>query len=130
MIIKEMQQEHYEKAFSFGEKSYAHVIKKIKNYIKNPLVSKMPSILLRYSTLGKVENNWVIEDEEGNRLVLNEDEYDLGYKTGCRILPLLNSKYMKDGAMLVKFHYNIQTRSLELYPLSVLTENEIIRLTY
>lgn len=130
MITKEMQQEHYEKAFSFGEKSYADAIKKVKNYIKNPLVSKMPSMLLRYSNIGKVENNWIIEDEEGNRLVLNGDESNLGYKTGCRMLPLLNFKYMKDGVILVKFHYNIQTRSLEVYPLSVLTENEIIRLTY
>lgn len=130
MIVKEMNAESYEKAFGFGEKSYIEVIKKIKNYIKNPLNDKCPSLLLRYSKIGKIDDKWIIQDEDGKRLVLKEASSDYGYKTGCRMLSLLKKEFMKDGAMLVKFDYDIETKRLEVYPLSIVTKDQIIRLTY
>lgn len=130
IISKEVKAEHYEKAFSFGEKSYIEIIKKIKNSIKNPLKDKAPAALLSYSQMGKVQDNWVIEDGEGKRVVLKETSSDLGYKTGCRMLPLLSSDHMRNGVILVKFNYDTETKKLEAYPLSIITKNQIIRLTY
>ncbi len=130
MIPKEVEAKHYEKAFGFGENSYTETIKKIKNYIKNPLNHKEPAALLRFSKMGKVENNWIVEDEQGKRLVLKEASSDVGYKTGARMLTLMHSDYMENGVILVKFNYDVESKKLEVYPLSIITKNQIIRLTY
>lgn len=130
MIAKQAESEQYQKIISYAEKSYTEVIKKIKNYIKNPLNDKSPVVLLSYSKIGKVKNKWVIEDEEGKRLVLKDASTSLGYKAGGRMLQLLNSEYMNNKVMLVKFDYDVETKRLELYPLSIVSKEKIIRLTY
>ncbi|WFD09726.1 hypothetical protein [Tepidibacter hydrothermalis] len=126
MIIKEASANDYEKAFNYAEKSYDEVVKKVKNYIKSPLNKTLPNVLLHYSKLGKIDDNWVIEDIDGKRLVLKQDSDRLG----CSVLYLLNSDYMTSQAILVEFDYDVQTKRLEAYPLSIVNKEKIVRLTY
>lgn len=126
MIVKEISTNDYEKAFSYSEKSYTEVVKRIKNYIKNPLKQKTSIALLYYSKMGKIDGNWVIEDVEGKRLVLKQHSYELD----CSILSLLNTEYMTNQTVLVKFNYDTETRRLEAYPLSIVSKEKIIRLTF
>lgn len=126
MIAKEMSENEYEKAFEFAQKSYSEVIKMVKNHMKNPLNGKEPIALLHYSKIGKIDDHWVIEDIEGKRLVLKQYDYQLD----CNILSLLNTEYITNQAVLVKFNYDIETRRLEAYPISIVSKDKIIRLTF
>jgi hypothetical protein len=50
----------------------SEAVKLIKNQIKNPLSDKSPVMLLRFSRFGMVDDEFVIEDQAGQRLVLEK----------------------------------------------------------
>lgn len=56
---------------SFAQHSYPDVIKTIKNQLKNPLSEPHPVSLLGFNWLGRVGEDWVMEDAEGERIVLS-----------------------------------------------------------
>ena len=46
------------------------------------------------------------------------------------LLPLLPEATRRDQAILVRFHHGLDSGKLRAKPLSVITESEVIRLTY
>jgi hypothetical protein len=129
MSLREVTRDDFEKIYSFSKGSFTEVTKLVKNQIKNPLAQKYPVVLLKYSRIGKVDNHYIIEDENKIRLVL--EDHNLKFEPpATRLLNLIKEPQLKDGAMLVRFFHNLDSQKLRCQPLSIISGQEIIRLIY
>jgi hypothetical protein len=105
------------------------VIKEVKGQLKSPLGDRHPFALIRYRSLARAGDHLVIEDQAGERLVLSEHDHG-GEPPALFLLCMLPKTVLKDQALLVRFHHDLDTQKLHAKPLSVVTENDVIRLTY
>jgi hypothetical protein len=112
-----------------AQRSYADVIKKVKNQLKNPLSDANPVVLLHVAeVLLSSQDEVVITDEAGQHLVL-QDQATAGHRT----LPLLthvSASQLEDVSMLVRFEHDMDTGRLTAMPLTILKDAEMIRLLY
>ncbi len=105
------------------------VLKDVKTQLKSPLGDRHPIALVKYRALGRAGNEVIIEDPNGERLVLAEDGH-AGDPATLPLLPMLPKEARHDQAMLVRFHHDLDSQKLRAKPLSVVTERDVIRLTY
>lgn len=124
MEIRDVASEDYKLIKAYAKKSYPEVIKTVKNQIKNPLSDKNPLALLSFARIGQVDGLFVAEDEKGQRLVL-EDNFQ---PHNTYMLELVDQKVLTDNCMLLRFHHNPDTGKLRVQPLSLITDDEIMRL--
>lgn len=118
-----------ESAAAKAHRSYAEAVKKVKNQIKNPLSDKLPVMLLHAASIGITENGqYVITDESGSRLVL-EDIPSLRQGT-VHLLPFLPAAAQADSYILVMFEHNLDQGRLTAQPLTIIKDEQIIRLLY
>lgn len=105
------------------------VIKEVKNQLKSPLGDRHPYALLRFAALGRAGDDFIIEDQSGERLVLTDHSNDSEPAT----LPLfrfLPKASRHNQVMLVRFHHDLDAHRLTAKLLSIVTEDDIIRLIY
>ena len=105
------------------------VLKDVKTQLKSPLGDRHPVALVKYRALGRAGEEIIIEDPIGERLVLAEDGY-AGDPATLPMLPLLPQEARQDQVMLVRFHHDLDTQQLRAKPLSIVTGNDVIRMTY
>jgi hypothetical protein len=105
------------------------VIKEVKTQLRTPLGERHPFALLKYRALGRAGDEFILEDQGGERLVLADDHHDSEPAT-LPLLGLLPKEIHHDHVMLVRFHHDLDSQRLRGKPLSVVTESEVIRLTY
>jgi hypothetical protein len=84
---------------------------------------------VKYRALGRAGDELVIEDANGERLVLAEDGYD-GDPATLPLLTILTKEVRHDQVMLVRFHHDLDSQKLRAKPLSIVTERDVIRLVY
>lgn len=111
-----------------AEADFAAFTKLIKNNLKGPLSEKQPVCLLRFKQIGKVNEQYVIEDANGNRITLT----DRGIREEPRslhLLPYLPAESLYNQTLAGRFRHDLDSRRLELTPLAIITQHEIIRLT-
>jgi hypothetical protein len=119
----------YARARDFAKPDVKSVIKDVKTQLRTPLGDRHPFALIKYRALGRAGEDVVIEDQTGERLVLADDAYG-GEPATLPLLPMLPRNARHDQVLLVRFHHDLDSQKLRAKPLSVVTENEIIRLTY
>src|SRR5262249_18706648 len=105
------------------------VVKEVKTQLRSPLGDRHPFALIRYRALGRAGDDIIIEDQTGERLVLADDQY-AGEPATLPLLPMLPRGARHEQVMLVRFHHDLDSQKLRAKPLSIVTENEIIRLAY
>jgi hypothetical protein len=105
------------------------VLKDVKTQLKSPLGDCYPVALLRYRALGRAGQEIIIEDANGERLVLADDGHD-GHPATLPLLPMLPQTVRHDQAILLRFHQDLDSQKLRAKPLSIVTENDVIRLTF
>ena len=105
------------------------VIKDVRTQLKSPLGDRHPFALLKYRALGRVGESVIIEDHAGERLVLADDGHD-GEPATLPLLAMLPGAVLRDQTMLVRFHHDLDLQQLRAKPLSIVTETEVVRLTY
>ena len=113
----------------YGQPDFKTVVKTVKTQLRTPLGDRHPLALLRYHRLGRVAEEFVVEDQTGERLVLADDQHDSEPPT-LPLLPLLQKQILQNQVLLVRFHHDLDSQRLRVKPLSVVTEDEIVRLTY
>ncbi|MEC4114214.1 SWIM zinc finger family protein [Myroides pelagicus] len=115
-----------------ADSDYASLIKKIKGSIKNPMNTKSPFALLSLEKVYQVEDNLVIEDTKGNRLTLINDTDNEGTSVINTTENLKNflPNEVKSMALLVRFRTNLTEGTLYVEPVSLITEQKIIRLLF
>ena len=107
---------------------YAKLIKEVKGNLKGPLADKSPVYLIQFAKLGQVGDSLVVEDKNGERLVLAESSR-MEEPPSCYLMGLLPPKLHKNQVMAVRFHQDLDEGLLRIKPLSVVTSDSIVRLT-
>lgn len=121
--------EDYERAQKHARADLRSLFKDIKTQLKSPLGDRHPLALVKYRALGRAGENIIIEDPSGERLVLSDDGH-AGDPQTLQLLPLLSESALLDQALLVRFHHDLDSQKLHAKPLSIVTDNDIIRLGF
>ena len=129
MSVREIQSSDYKLIKSYAQQSCQEVIKQVKNQIKNPLSAKYPAVLIEFSRIGMVDESYVLEDLTGQRIVLLDNPCGFEPST-VSLLGLLSKDSLNSQTALIRFHNDMDAKRLYAQPISVVTNNSIIRLTY
>jgi len=119
----------YTRAREFARTDLRAVIKEVKTQLKSPLGDRHPFALVKYRALGRSGDDVIIEDQNGERLALADDNHD-GEPATLPLLPMLPKDVRHDQVVLVRFHHDLDSQKLRAKPLSLVTESDVIRLTY
>lgn len=113
----------------FGQADFAAAIKQVKGELKAPLADKQPVCALNCRHLGRVGDELVVEDAAGNRLVFT-DRGMTDEPPSCHLLPLLPPALLaQPQTLIVRFRHDLDLRRLQIKPLAVVTDSQVIRLT-
>ncbi|OCA85695.1 hypothetical protein A8F94_12530 [Bacillus sp. FJAT-27225] len=116
----------FSKVRGYAKESVTEVLKEVRNILRLPLADKQPAVLISFSRIGKVEGEWQLEDMNGVRLSLVDSPED--ERPTLPLLGLLPDRDLKNQAILVHFYHDQSTGMLGAKPLSIITENRLIRL--
>lgn len=119
----------YARAREFAKADFKAVIKDVKTQLKSPLGDRHPVALVKYRRLARAGETVIIEDASGERLVLADDNYP-GEPPTLPLLPMLPNLVLQDQVMLVRFQHDLDAQTLRAKPLSIITDSDVIRLTY
>lgn len=111
-----------------GQPDFAAAVKEVKGTLKSLLADKTPIVALNFRTIGRVAETFVAEDAKGERLVLT----DVGMAeepASCHLLPLLAREALGGQTLVARFRHDLDTRKLQIKPLSIVTPTNVIRLT-
>lgn len=111
-----------------GQADFARAVREVKASLKGPLADRHPVVALNFNTIGRVGPAFVAEDAKGERLVLTDhglpDE-----PPSCDLLALLPRNCLGSQTLIARFRHDLDTRKLEIKPLSIVTDQAVIRLT-
>lgn len=111
-----------------GQQDFASLIKEIKSAMKSPLANKRPIAALTYAKIAKIGDDLVVEDKQGERIVFTESGQS-EEQPSCHLLWLLPKEMQKQQTLIVRFHHDLDSRTLKVKPLSIVTKSQIYRLT-
>lgn len=115
-----------------AKRSYADAIKTVKNQLKNPLADAHPAMLLHVKSTYKGNNGELyITDEQDQQLLLgNVQDHSFPIPGTTALLPYIAQDGLHDAVWLGVFQHHVDTGQLLFQPLSMIGEQEIIRLLY
>lgn len=106
----------------------ATAVKAFKNQAKNTLSTKYAAMLLPYSQIGILNEQIVLQDLAGKRIVLKDPP---GEDARSTVVPLSMLPRAADaGAIFGILFYHEQDRRIYMQPLSLISSTEIMRLRY
>ena len=126
--VSEPTKEDYCKVRSFARDNLAECIKIVKNQFKNILSDKTVVMLVKYDMIGKTSDNKIV-------LKQGDETIELLARINCdnsveTLLLLDNSKWKNNGVITLEFWLDTAQNKIYAMPLSIVTENQIIRLFY
>lgn len=119
----------YAKVRSFARKELAPLIKEVKAQLKTPLADRTPLALIEFARIGTVDDDYVLEDTKGDRIVL-QDYRAFEEPDTCHLLPLLPPEALAGGALVGRFHHDLDARTLRFKPLTLLSDARVLRLSF
>ncbi len=128
MTSRPIARQDFEKIRSHGHHDFAAVVKDVKTHLKGPLADKQPIFALNFKQIGRVDGSLAVEDAKRNRLVMT----DAGLTEeppSCHLFSLLPPEYLSNQTLVVRFRHDLDTRKLQIKPLSIVTPAAIVRLT-
>ncbi len=128
MVPRPLEPSDLAKVRGFGRSDFAAVVKDVKTHLKSPLADKQPIYALNFRQLGRVGETLVAEDAQGERLVLT-DAGMAEEPPSCHLLALLPRASFAASTLIARFRLNLDTRKLQIKPLSIVTATNVIRLT-
>ncbi len=108
----------------------AAAVKLVKGKIKNTLAPKFLAVLLPIGQLGKIGDEYVLEDPAGDRIALRDRAEDGADHACMERLGMLPRAVPAGSALFGLMFYDGRDKSLCLHPYSVVTPDEILRLQY
>ena len=129
MMARAMPAADYQTIRKHGHSDFAAVVKDVKSQLKGPLSDKQPIYAINFKKIGKVGDLLVAEDEKSERLVMT----DAGMSEEPRsthLFPLLPPELFSNQTLIVRFRHDLDTRKLQIKPLSIVTKGSIVRLTF
>jgi hypothetical protein len=128
MLPRALEPRDLERVRSHGQAEFAAVVKDVKSHLKGPLADKQPIYALNFKRLGRVGETLVAEDARGDRLVMT-DHGMAEEPPSCHLLSLLPKESLKENTLIARFRHDLDTRKLEIKPLSIVTRTALVRLT-
>jgi len=128
MIPRPTTKEDFQLVHKVAADDFSVLAKTIKNNLKGPLSEKQPVCLLRFRTIGLIQDVFVIEDKSGNRFSLT-DRGMAEEPSSVGLLRLVPADAIKDQVLVGRFRHDMDRCQLEVKPLSIVTDAEVIRLT-
>ncbi|WP_046228211.1 SWIM zinc finger family protein [Paenibacillus dauci] len=129
MTTRAIKPEDIQKVREQAQHSYADIVKQVKNQLKNPLADEHPAMLIHAAEIcGISSGGYAITDGNGQHLVLGS----VGgmYPDTVQLLSFLPADQLRDVAVLGIFEHRMDTGELVLQPLSIVTNDTIVRLLY
>lgn len=111
----------------------APAVKAVKNQLKNTLADGFCAVLLAFDAIGTREDEmgkrFCLKDKNGSVILLDCAE---GWEDTKRVLSILPEpeKYLHDQCLFGLMGYDSNRHQMFLYPMSILTEEGVIRLLY
>lgn len=107
--------------------SFAEAVKKVKNQLKNPLGDPHPVLLLHAEkVVADADGRIFIADAQGETLELR----DLLEEGTVHLLKYMPKERLQDIALLGMFNHDMPSGRLTVQPLSIVNEQELVRLLY
>ena len=128
MVARPLEPQDLARVRNHGRREFAAVVGDVKSHLKTPLADRHPIFALNYARIGTAGTKLVVEDRSGQRLVMT----DAGMTEEPRsthLLSLLPRDLLENQTLIVRFRHDLDTRKLEVKPLSIVTETDIVRLT-
>jgi hypothetical protein len=117
-----------QRVFDHARNDFAAVIKDVKNNLKGPLADKQPIYAIQFRRLGEVGKIPVVEDNKGERLCMT-DTGMTEEPPSCHLLHLVPAALHENQVLVVRFRHDLDTRKLRVKPLSIVTKQNVVRLT-
>lgn len=112
-----------------AHRSYADVLKTVKNQLKSPLADPEPVVLLHvHEMLLTDQGEYVITDESGQQLKLSDT--GVSPQGTLQYLPYVPQELLHNAELLVMFRYESATGNLAVQPLTLIHGEQQIRLLY
>lgn len=128
MLPREVEATDYKTVRKHAHADFNAVIKQVKGLLKAPLAERHPLFALQVAQVGEVDDEMVMEDKAGTRLVLT-DRGMSEEPASTYLLKLIPAKLLKNQVYLCRFRHDLDTQQLRVKPLAIVTESEIVRLT-
>jgi hypothetical protein len=128
MVPRRLEAKDFAAIRGHGRADFVAAIKEVKASLKSPLADKTPILALNFKTLGRVGERFVVEDANGERLVLT-DAGMAEEPLSCHLLPLLPRDALARQTLIARFRHDLDANTLRIKPLSIVTSESIIRLT-
>jgi hypothetical protein len=128
MLPRPLTADDLKKVRGFASGDFAAVVKEVKSHLKGPLADKQPIYALNFKRIGRIGETLVVEDAKGERLVMT-DTGMAEEPPSCHLLSLLPPEIFADQTLVVRFRHDLDTRKLQVKPLSIITKAAVTRLT-
>lgn len=115
---------------ALAQPDIAAAVKQTKGRIKNTLAPKFLAVLVPIGRLGRINEEFVLEDPQGGRVVLRDRPAEGGDHAALSRLALLPIPIPAGSALFGLMFYDERDRSICLHPYSVVTPEQILRLQY
>jgi hypothetical protein len=128
MVPRPVEPRDLQKVRDHARADFAAVVKEVKTNLKGPLADKQPIYALQFRRIGQIEGVLVVEDGRGERLTLT-DAGMTEEPPSCQLLQLLSPALYENQALVVRFRHDLDKRKLQVKPLSIVTSENVVRLT-
>ncbi|MDE6314393.1 MAG: SWIM zinc finger family protein [Lachnospiraceae bacterium] len=127
-ILRETTPEDFAKVQSYAMESISTEAKNIKNILKNPMAEPMVLGLIAYHQIGKLGDDLVLETKAGDKIYLRDREGMEKSVKNLKIIP--DDTLLENQVLLAAFYYHRQQKRLFAQPLTIITEDKLVRLLY
>lgn len=126
--IREYEKADYEAVFQHAATSVKQETKTVKNFLKNAMTQPMLIKLVAFNKIGKIGEDYVLADKNNDTILLGNmpDMED----TTTRLSMLPDGALLENQVLLGAFYYNKDNRRLMIQPLSIITQDAVVRLLY
>lgn len=128
MVPRPLESKDIERIRRHGQADFTAAVKEVKTHLKGPLADKQPIHALNFKRLGRVGDALVAEDAQGNRLTMI-DEGMTEEPPSCHLLSVLPADLFQENTLVARFRHDLDTRKLQIKPLSIVSKSAIVRLT-
>lgn len=128
MTSRAMEPRDVQRVREHARGDFAAVVKEVKTNLKGPLSDKQPIYALNFRRIGQVAGTLVVEDGQGERLTMT-DRGLTDEPASCHLLALLPQTLLEGQTLVARFRHDLDTRKLQIKPLSIVTATEVVRLT-
>lgn len=126
--IRAYEKADYEAVFQHAATSVKQEAKTVKNFLKNAMTQPMLIKLVAFNKIGKIGEDYVLVDKNNDTILLGNmpDMED----TTTRLSMLPDGALLENQVLLGAFYYNKDNRRLMIQPLSIITQDAVVRLLY